>query len=111
MGSMFTSGYGKNKNTKNCTFFLETTTGRKHALQLHHSIVLMAVMGPDYRFNYIDVGGFGRQSDGGTWSAWKFRKALNRGELDIPGPRKPPDGSKILPRVFVADAAFLILGH
>ena len=25
-----------------------------------HSVVLMAIVGPDYRFDFVDIGGFGK---------------------------------------------------
>ena len=40
-----------------------------------HSAVLMAIAGPTYRFNYVDIGGFGKQTEGGTWSNTKIAMA------------------------------------
>ncbi|GAU89210.1 hypothetical protein RvY_01787 [Ramazzottius varieornatus] len=44
-----------------------------------HSVVLMAVAGANYTFEYVDVG-FGRQSDGGTWQNCTLSRALYDGE-------------------------------
>ena len=71
-----------------------------------HSVVLMAVTNADYTFEYVDVGGYGRQSDGGTWKACALGRALNDGSLALPGPRKLGDSTELFPYVFVADAAF-----
>ena len=66
----------------------------------------MAIAAPDYRFSYVDIGGYGRQADGGTWKASKMGRALELGELAIPPPQNPPGATAPLPHVFVADAAF-----
>ncbi|GAU90902.1 hypothetical protein RvY_03256-1 [Ramazzottius varieornatus] len=71
-----------------------------------HSVVLMAVARADYTFEYVDVGGFGRQSDGGNWQNCTLGRALGDGELVLPPGRKPPLCAEKLPYVFVADAAF-----
>ncbi|XP_055344225.1 uncharacterized protein LOC129592258 [Paramacrobiotus metropolitanus] len=71
-----------------------------------HSIVLMAVVGPDYRFLYVDIGGYGRQSDGGTWRNCSLGKALGDGSLLLPQPERPLLCQHLMPHVFVADAAF-----
>ena len=66
----------------------------------------MAVAGPEYRFSYIDVGGYGRQSDSGTWAACRLGKALQESGLAIPEPSCPPGMTEKLPYMFVADPAF-----
>ncbi|XP_055333828.1 uncharacterized protein LOC129585241 [Paramacrobiotus metropolitanus] len=76
-----------------------------------HSIVLMAVAGPDYEFSYVDIGGYGRQSDGGTWSKCALGKAVEDGTLIMPKPERPLLCEHLLPHVFVADAAFPISVH
>lgn len=70
----------------------------------YHSIVLMAVTGPNYTFSAVDIGASGSQSDGGVFSRSSIGKALENGSLLLP-PAKPV-GSTILPHVFVADDAF-----
>jgi hypothetical protein len=72
------------------------------------SIVLMAVVDANYKFVLIDVGGYGRNSDGGVLSNSKFGKALTCGQLNIP-PAKPLPFSKSavsIPHVIVGDEAF-----
>ncbi|GAU99242.1 hypothetical protein RvY_10274-1 [Ramazzottius varieornatus] len=66
----------------------------------------MAVARADYTFEYVDVGGFGRQSDGGTSQNCTLGRGFSDGELVMPTARKPPLCAKKLPYVFVADAAF-----
>ena len=66
----------------------------------------MAVANADYTFEFVDVGGYGRQSDGGTWKACALGRALNDGTLALPEPRTLNGSSESFPYVFVADAAF-----
>ena len=46
------------------------------------SIILMAVVGPEYEFLFADVGMNGRNSDGGNWSRSPMKKALEENSLD-----------------------------
>ena len=73
-----------------------------------HSIVLMAVVDANYRFIYVDIGNYGRQSDGGIFSNSTFGASLERETLNLPLPAELLiDGkSKMLPYVFVGDEAF-----
>ena len=72
------------------------------------SIVLLAVVDADCMFRVIDVGGYGRNSDGGTLGNSAFGEALKDGTLDLPEnsiiPGAEPRGP--LPHVFVGDEAF-----
>lgn len=49
-----------------------------------HSIVLLAVVDAHYRFIYLDVGNYGRHSDGETLANSSFGNALRSGVLGIP---------------------------
>ena len=73
-----------------------------------HSIVLMAVVDANYRFIYVNIGNYGRQSDGGIFSHSTFGASLERDTLNLPLPAELLiDGkSKMLPYVFVGDEAF-----
>lgn len=66
----------------------------------------MAVVDAGYRFAAVDVGGYGRQSDGGTFGAWSLKHHIERGTLGLPQPTEVETGGAKLPYVFVADAAF-----
>ena len=68
----------------------------------------MAIAGPTYLFDYFDIGGFGRQSDGGTWAATEIGKALREDKLILPELKALSgwEPNNKLPHVFVADAAF-----
>ena len=66
----------------------------------------MAVANAPYQFLAVDVGGYGRQSDAGTFAAWALCKKLLNGTLGIPEPKELVPGREIFSHVFVADEAF-----
>ncbi|XP_048011495.1 uncharacterized protein LOC125245091 [Megalobrama amblycephala] len=72
------------------------------------SIVLLAVVDAHSRFRVIDVGGYGRTSDGGILANSAFGQALRSGTLHLPPDHPIPgvDHRGPQPHVFVADAAF-----
>lgn len=72
------------------------------------SIVLLALADAHYRFLTIQVGDFGRTSDGGVFRNSALAKGLENQTLHVPPP-KPLPGAECLgdmPHVIVADAAF-----
>uniref|UniRef100_A0A9J7XAJ5 DDE Tnp4 domain-containing protein n=1 Tax=Cyprinus carpio carpio TaxID=630221 RepID=A0A9J7XAJ5_CYPCA len=74
------------------------------------SIVLLAVVDAKYRFRVIDVGGYGRTSDGGILANSAFGQALWAGTLHL-APDQPLPGAEERgpqPHVFMADEAFLL---
>jgi len=48
------------------------------------SVVLMAIVDPEYKFICIDVGGYGRNSDGGILEESAMGKRLEAGTLNVP---------------------------
>ena len=71
-----------------------------------HSVVLMAVVGPDYEYIYADVGTNGRVSDGRIWSKTSLVRAIQDNEISLPESEALEYGVKKVPYVFVADDAF-----
>ena len=66
----------------------------------------MAVCDATYRFTFIDIGAFGRESDAGVFVRTEFGAQLIQGQLPLP-PHAPLPGTDVLtPPVFVADEAF-----
>ena len=87
-----------------CMFFV-------YILQAHFSIVLMAVVDANYRFLYVDVGNYGKNSDGGIFNRCSFGRALQAGALNLPDPTTLPGGEELgpMPYAFVGDEAFPLL--
>ena len=71
-----------------------------------HSSVLLAVCDAQYCFTLVDIGDYGRHSDGGVLSHSFFGKAMENGTLSISGPSNLPGSTITVPFVFVGDAAF-----
>ena len=72
------------------------------------SIVLLAVVDANLVFRMVDVGGYGRNSDGGTLSNSPFGQSLRDGTLDLAEDRVIPGAEDRgpMPYVLVADEAF-----
>jgi DDE superfamily endonuclease len=73
-----------------------------------NSVVMMALVDASYRFLYVDVGSYGRTSDGGVFNNCSLATALDTGMLNIPNECQPPGYSIALPHAIVADDAFAL---
>ncbi|XP_072159792.1 uncharacterized protein [Bemisia tabaci] len=73
------------------------------------SIVLLALVDADYRFITVDVGSYGRNSDGGIFRSSSLGKSLANGTLNIPPPKALPYSEVTVPMVIVGDEAFPLL--
>ncbi|KAK2725777.1 hypothetical protein QYM36_000310 [Artemia franciscana] len=69
------------------------------------SVVLMAVVDADYKFQFVDVGAEGSAGDSSIFARSSFGCAILNGTIETPEPKPIPNGT-ILPHVFVADEAF-----
>ena len=74
------------------------------------SIVLLAVVNSTYRFVAIDVGAYGKSSDGDVLKNSEFGQRLSENNLHIPPAAPSSDAPDLgpVPYVFVADEAFPI---
>lgn len=70
------------------------------------SIVLMAIVGPDYKFLCIDVGGFGKNSDGGIFEASNMGRRFETNQMNVPAPKALPGQNEPTPHVIIGDEAF-----
>ena len=71
----------------------------------YFSIVLQGLVDDHYIFISIDVGGYEKQSDGGTFQASKLSKLSEKNKLGIPE-EKIPHSNHNLPHVFIADEVY-----
>ena len=70
------------------------------------SIVLQGVAGPDYKFIAVDVGGYGKESDGGIFSHSNLSERLERGALGTKRLAALPGTSIKVPHVILGDEAY-----
>lgn len=70
------------------------------------SIVLMAIVDAEYRFVVVEVGGYGRQSDGGTFGQRILGQYITNSTIALPKPDYLPGTTQEAPSVFVADDTF-----
>ncbi|GFR63957.1 protein ANTAGONIST OF LIKE HETEROCHROMATIN PROTEIN 1 [Elysia marginata] len=77
----------------------------------YHSIVLQAVTDARYRFIAIDVGGYGKRSDGGTFHPSDLYNAIEGNILKVPKPTTLPASNVLAPFVFIADEAYPLLPY
>lgn len=72
----------------------------------HFSTVLLAIVDAKYRFVVVDIGSYGRNSDGGILSNSKLGVKLQNNQLGIPPNKCLPGTTCTAPHVFVGDEAF-----
>lgn len=68
--------------------------------------MLQAVVDADYKFICIEVGGKGRQSDGGTFFYSKLHNLLMNDQFKAPSPQCLPGSNIRLPFVLIGDEAY-----
>ena len=74
----------------------------------YFSIVLLALVDAHYRFLYVDIGCYGRVSDGGVYNNSSLADALANNTLHIPAAEALSGSSITAPYVVVADDAFAL---
>lgn len=70
----------------------------------YFSIVLQGLVDANYKFINIDVGGYGKQSDGGTFRSSALFLHLSDGRLHIPNASPLPNSEITVPYVVIGDA-------
>lgn len=71
-----------------------------------NSIVLLALVDADYKFIAIDIGSYGRNSDGGIFSKSAIGKKLHSKTFNVPEPTPIVENGNPEPYVVVGDEAF-----
>jgi len=77
----------------------------KHFFSIH----LLAVSDANYKFVMVDIGAYGRESDGGVLKNSEFFKKLQNKELNIPNNAQLPNTNIKVPYTFIGDEAFPLL--
>ena len=72
-----------------------------------HSIILMAIAGPDYECLYADVGSNGRVNDSGIWNKCALLQGILNGTVELPADGMLQNGENV-PYVFLGDDAFAL---
>jgi hypothetical protein len=70
------------------------------------SVVLLALVGRNYKFTKIEVSGYGKSSDEGLFTRQISRKSLLANRLNILNSKPPPKSEETLPFLIVGDEAF-----
>lgn len=72
------------------------------------SLVLMAIVGPDYKFLCVDIGGYGKNSDGGILEMSHMGQRFEHNSMNVPNPIHLPGQNEPCPHVLVGDEAFAL---
>lgn len=74
--------------------------------KMYNSIVLLAVTDSKNKFIIIDVGAYGKDSDGSVLSNSSFYQKLENGDIQLPPAEPLPNSNIMAPYVFLGDEAF-----
>ncbi|XP_018375723.1 PREDICTED: uncharacterized protein LOC108769313 [Trachymyrmex cornetzi] len=78
---------------------------QRFLIRKSHSIVLMAICDANYIIRCVDIGAYGRRSDGDIFKDSAIGKAFED-RINIPQPAAIKEGGLILPYCLVGDEAF-----
>ena len=72
------------------------------------SVVLIAIVGPDYKFLMVDIGSYGSDNDSAIFNNTAFYQMMETNELNLPPDESLPgtDGRIHIPYYFIGDDAF-----
>ena len=88
-----------------------------HAGSMYHNykqffwIVLQGLADAKCKFITIDVGAYGRQSDGGIFRESSLGRCLENRDIDIPPPKVLPNSNEALPYVILGDEAYPLTSY
>ena len=72
----------------------------------YFSVVLLALVDAEKKFIFVDVGGYGKNSDASIFNSSELGRKLQDGTLNIPPAKKLPGTDVYLPHVIIGDEAF-----
>nr|CAI5859434.1 unnamed protein product [Callosobruchus analis] len=94
---------------KHITIKCPKNTGSTHFCYLKKfSIVLMAIVGPEFTFLCVDIGGYGKNSDGGIFEESNMGRRFAAGLMNVPPDRNLPGTNINVPHVLIGDEAFAL---
>ncbi|XP_072400389.1 uncharacterized protein [Diabrotica undecimpunctata] len=96
-------GFETKWNFPNCIGAID---GKHCEIFAPHNIVLLALVDANYEFIAVDVGSYGKNSDGGIFSSSRLGIALEEGSLNIPSGKHLPGTNISTPLVILGDQAF-----
>ncbi|XP_029287077.1 protein ALP1-like [Cottoperca gobio] len=73
-----------------------------------YSIVLMALVDADYKFNWANVGGMGSASDVQIYNHCELKEGAENGTIGFPDPDSMPNGTQDVPYYWIGDDAFAL---
>lgn len=92
---------------KHVTIKCPNNTGSRHFCYLKKfSVVLMAIVDADYKFVCVDIGGYGRNSDGGIFEASIMGQRFQNKTINVPVDQPLPNQQEPTPYVLLGDEAF-----
>ncbi|CAF4956650.1 unnamed protein product [Pieris macdunnoughi] len=72
----------------------------------YYSIVLLAVVDADCKFNAVDIGSYGREEDACIYLKSQIGKMIKINTFNIPAPKVIPGTNNVVPHVIVGGEAF-----
>ncbi|XP_050669788.1 uncharacterized protein LOC126968728 [Leptidea sinapis] len=92
---------------KHCEIKKPPKSGSAHwSYKKRNTIVMQAVADAKRRFIAVEVGGRGKQSDGGTFVASKLYKLIEQNKYKVPMPKRLANSDVVAPFVLVGDEAY-----
>ena len=77
----------------------------------YYSVVLQGLVDANYKFITVDMGGFGKQSKGGTFLASHLFSFINGKRINFPEPDFHPHSNVTAPYVMFGDEAYPLLPY
>lgn len=94
---------------KHVTIKCPKRTGSNYFCYLHKfSIVLMAIVDADYKFMCVDIGAYGKNSDGGIFETSHMGRRFETGQMNVPNAKPLPGQNLPCPYVLIGDEAFAL---